>query len=199
MDTDDRVNLPPLPGTGQPRSKARSFVDVTAKLALVMAVLSVLYSVLQLALVGALGLADIGHWLSVRGLAPPAGLQWLLDHAVALGVLMLLFSLAFLAVSWGLLARHEWARLGFIAFLVLVAVANFACLPLIDAMFSGLADMFPAEIFDSVEGRELWAQLQISRWTSLITGGLTSLAFAVLHGWLVIRFKREDIREQFRR
>ncbi|WP_305805757.1 hypothetical protein [Stenotrophomonas sp. YIM B06876] len=177
--------------------RAGSLVDVTARLALVVAVISVVYSAIQLGVIGLLRRAGAAQWLAAHNLPLPAGLDWLLRHAGTLGVLMLLASLALLAVGWGLLARREWARTGFIGFLLLTAVANFACLPLIQALFNGLAGMFPAGMLQTPQGQELLLQLQVSRWICLITGAATALAFALLHGWLALKLGKPDVRVQF--
>lgn len=179
-------------------SPSAAFIDVTARLSLVMAVLSVLYSVLQLAVIALLGRAGVGDWLAAYQLPVPASLQWLLDYATPLGLAMLLFSLAFLAVSWGLLARREWARLSFIAFLLLVALANFACLPLIAPLFGALAGLLPADIVHTREGQQVIAQLQLGRWIVLATTGISALVIAALHGWLALKLGKAEIRAQFR-
>ncbi|MGV8960224.1 MAG: hypothetical protein ACOH1V_07530 [Stenotrophomonas sp.] len=189
------ASLSPTPGDAR---GAGSFIDVTARLALVMAVLSVVYSVIQLGVIGLLGRAGVADWLQAKHLPLPTGMLWLVQHAGTLGGLMLLASLAFLAVSWGLLARREWARTGFIIFLLLTALANFACLPLIQTLFNGLPQMFPTGMLDSPQGRELLLQLQISRWTCLGIGAATAVAFAGLHGWLALKLGKPDVRAQFR-
>lgn len=178
-------------------SPSAAFIDVTARLSLVMAVLSVIYSVLQLAVVALLGRIGVGDWLAAHHLPVPSSLQWLMDYATPLGLLMLLLSLAFLAVSWGLLARREWARIGFIAFLLLLALANFASLPLIAPLFSALTGMLPADILHTREGQQVLAQLQLSRWVVLVTAGISALAIAALHGWLALKLGKAEIRAQF--
>ena len=42
------------------------------------------------------------------------------------------------------------------------------------------------------------AQMQASRWTALISAGVTALAFAGLHAWLVVRLCRDEVRALFR-
>jgi ABC-type uncharacterized transport system permease subunit len=192
------VNLPELPSARTPRDAATGFIDVTAKLSLLMAALSIAWSLLQLLIVGLLQRLDIAGWLQQQDVPVPATIQWAAQHMLSLTLLLLLASLAFLAVSWGLLKRREWGRIGFIVFLVLVALANFAFLPLIQDMFNGMYQIVPAELLDSPQGREMRAQLRFSQWTALLTAGITALAFAVLHGWLVIKLQHVDVRRQFR-
>ncbi len=190
--------LPELPNTTPTRSPAEAFVDVTAKLSLVMAVLAVVWSLLQLLVVAALGQLDLHALTQTEGLFPlPSWMGWISEHATLLSLLQLLLCLVFLVVCWGLFKRREWGRLGFIAFLVLVALANFASLPLVDSMFSGMQTMFPAEFLNSPDGAEMRAQLQVGRWTSLLTAVGTAIAFAALHGWLVIKLGRAEVRALF--
>lgn len=192
-----RVNQPILPGTRSTGASAASFVDVTAKLALLMAVLGVAWCVFQLLLVTVLGGLDIAGWMRGEGLHVPEAMLWIGRHAASLSVLLLLLSLAFLAVSWALLKRREWGRVGFIVFLVVVALANFAVLPGVDVMFDALQGMLPEEFLATREGREAAMQIRASRLTAQITGGGTALVFAALHGWLVVRFQRPDVRALF--
>ena len=72
---------------------------------------------------------------------------------------------------------REWGRIGFIVFLVLVAVANFAFLPLIHGMFEAMQAMVPADFLNSPQGLEMRVQLRVGLWTSLITA-----AAAVISG-----------------
>lgn len=174
-----------------------TFVDVTAKLSMVMAALAILWSLIQLVLVLALGRLDMLGALQDQGLPLPEAFQWLGRHALSLTALMLVVSVAFLAVSWGMFKRREWGRLGFIVFLVLVALLNFASLPVIHSVFDNMRSMFPAEFLQSAEGRELRVQLTSGMWMSLISGAVTAIAFAALHGWLVIKLRRPDVRALF--
>jgi len=193
-----RVIQPAPPPLHPARPSAASFVDVTARLSLLMAGLSIAWSLFQLLLVAVLGRLDPVGWLQQQGLPVPAAMQWAARHALSLTVLMLLLSVALLAVSWALLRRHEWGRIGFIVFLVVVALANFAMLPLVDGMFAAMQSILPAGFLDSPDGREALAQMQASRWTALISAGVTALAFAGLHGWLVIRLCHDEVRALFR-
>ena len=78
-----------------------------------------------------------------------------------------------------------------------VALANFAFLPLIQELFNGLYTIVPAEFLDSPQGHEMRAQLRFSQWSALLTAGISAVAFAILHGWLVVKLRRPEIRRQF--
>ncbi len=194
------MSRPPLPG-GLPASPAKNpaqgFVDATARMSLIMGGLMLVYCVGQLAVVLLLEHLDFGPWLQRIGLPPSTGLRWLLDHAVALSWAMLLLTLVFMVVCWGLLRYREWGRQGFIAALVVVGVFNFASLPLVDCLFSGLLALLPEDLAGTAEGRDLLAQMQFSRWACLLTAAATSVAFAALHAWLVVRLRRAEVRQLF--
>lgn len=192
------MNPPQLPPIPAAPSAAASFIAVTAKLSLLMSAVAVAWSLLQLLVVALMGRMDIIAAMQNEGLPVPAGVIWLGEHAISLSVLGLLLSIAFLAVSWALLRHREWGRIGFIVFLVLVALANFAFLPLIHGMFESMQAMVPADYLNSPQGLEMRVQLRVGLWTSLITGGVTALALAVLHAWLVIKLRRPDVRALFR-
>ncbi|WP_449468185.1 hypothetical protein [Stenotrophomonas humi] len=192
------MKAPELPPANAKRSSAETFVDVTARLSMVMAALAILWSLIQLVLVLALGRLDMAGALQDQGLPLPEAFQWFGRHALSLTALMLVVSVALLAVSWAMFKRREWGRLGFIVFLVLVALLNFASLPLIHSVFDSMRSMFPAEFLQSAEGRELRVQLNSGFWMSLFSAAITAVAFAALHGWLVIRLQRPDVRALFR-
>ena len=192
------MNSPQLPPIPAAPSAAASFIAVTAKLSLLMSAVAIVWSLLQLLVVALMGRLDIIAAMQSEGLPVPAGVIWLGKHALSLSVLGLLLSIAFLAVSWALLKHREWGRIGFIVFLVLVALANFAFLPLIHGMFESMQAMVPADFLNSPQGLEMRVQLRVGLWTSLITGGVTALALAVLHAWLVIKLRRPDVRALFR-
>ncbi len=184
------MTQPVLPPLSPAPATSTSFIDVTAKLSLLLGVLSVLWSVFQLLLAALLRRFDLSAWMQQQEIPFPAALHWAAQHALSLSFLLLGTSLAFVAVSWGLLRRREWGRTGFIVFLVLVALANFAFLPLIQELFNGLYTIVPAEFLDS-------PQLRFSQWSALLTAGISAVAFAILHGWLVVKLRRPEIRRQF--
>ncbi len=162
-----------------------------------MAALAILWGLIQLVLVLALSRLDMLDVMQSQGLPLPEAFQWIGRHALSLTALMLGVSIAFFLVSWAMFKRREWGRLGFIVFLVLVALLNFASLPFIHSLFDSMRSMFPAEFLQSAEGMELRAQLNSGLWMSLFTGAITAIAFAGLHGWLVIKLQRPDVRALF--
>ncbi|KAF1685710.1 hypothetical protein B1992_10955 [Pseudoxanthomonas broegbernensis] len=180
---------PPLPRAG--------FVTVMAKISLLLGALGVAGSAAQALL--ALLMPDAAVATLAQRPEVPAGVVWVLEWRLALSLLCLLLSALFLAASWGLLRRREWARWTFIAFLVGGAVLNFAGLAAIGHVFDTLQAMFPADMIDTPEGREFLAQMQASRYLSYVTGLVGAVAFAVLHGWIAWKLCTAPARDEFRR
>ena len=174
------------------------FVSLTARLSLVMAALGIVYCLVQLGGIALLQALDLRRFLFDLGLELPPSLAWLATHALALGAAMLVGSSLFAVVSWGLLQRREWARLGYIAVLLVVAVANFAVLPLVDSLFTDLQAMLPVAP-DDPQVSELAQQLQFSRWMTLGTSVAAALALGALHLWLCWALGLPQVRTLFRR
>lgn len=177
-------------------SPARSsFVTVMAWLTLAVAALGVAGNGLQALLVLAFPQSADLSTLLPPGTPQPAMLGWLARHMLALSLWSVAGSLLLGWVSWALLQRREWARLAFIALLVLAALANFACIPLAG---SALSMVVPATGASSAE--EL-ARLQatVGPMLTVLRAMLwiASLAIAGLHGWIVWRLCRADIRAEF--
>ncbi|MDG2525352.1 hypothetical protein P6166_08300 [Stenotrophomonas sp. HITSZ_GD] len=185
---------PPSPA---PRS---SFVTVMAWLSLAMALMSAACSALQAAMALALpGLTDFSALLP-PGTPVPASLAWLGAHLVALSVLGAIASLGVAWISWALLQRREWARVAFIALLALVALANFAAIPLADALVEmalGTLTLAPAsgaeataQLLDA--GAPMLAAVRLMAWISALT-------IAAVHAGIIWQLCRPGIRAEFTR
>ena len=181
----------------RPASPRSSFVSVMAWLSLAVALLSAAGNALQaLAALLAPGLGDLAGLLPPGAPVPPA-LTWLGEHIVGLSVLGVVVSLVMAWISWALLQRREWGRLAFIAMLVLVALANFACIPLVDVALSmAMAVLDPTGGADATAqlveaGAPMLAALRLACW-------LGALAIAAVHGWIIWQLCRPAIRAEFR-
>jgi len=109
-----------------PPQALSSFVTVMACLSIALGVLGVVSGVIQGAMLLSLDPgALMRQQFAALGAALPPQLLWLFDHLGLLNLLSLLSSVFVTVVSWGLLKRQEWGRLGFIACLLLGAVAGF--------------------------------------------------------------------------
>jgi len=182
---------PPLPVARNP------MLDSMAQLSLLLGVLWVLYAVAQALLVTALPLmplpTDASVFLPTELRLPPL-LQWLGHHLLALSWLQVVLALGFCAASWALLRRREWARLAFVAFLVLTALANFVSLPLLWELFDALQAWLP----HGVDASELQAELRTGRITAMLIAAVTCVVFVALHGWIVYLLCRPAVRAEFR-
>ncbi|QSQ42191.1 hypothetical protein ISN35_04965 [Xanthomonas translucens pv. undulosa] len=184
---------PPLPTARNP------MIDTMAKISLLVGVAWLLYALVQLAVLALLPDGALQAVVLRIGIPLPALLQWCLDHMLALSLLSALLALLFSASAWGLQQRREWARLSFVAFLVVTALANFASLPLLWQFFGAMQQMLPDAMRHRADGAQLLGQLQTGRMISMVTATATSLVFAALHGWIVYQLYRPTIRAEFRR
>jgi len=192
------MNPPELPAT----LAARAFIRSTALLSLAMAGISVLWSLLQLLIVLLTKPSDLLEIMQLM-LPPDADspplMLWIAQYALLLSALLLGLSLAFAWVSWGLLKYRHWGRIGFIVFLIIIALANFALLPLCDRLFTdSMAALFSDGLwFSSNEGNHWAAHIQRMRWFMWISLGSTMLLVAALHGWLIVKLQRRQMRALF--
>lgn len=181
---------PPLPA-------ATGFVTVLARISLVLAVLGVLWALVQALLL--MLMPDTVVAQAAAQPEVPAAVVWTLQHRNALALAVLGLAVLFLVVAWGLLKRQEWGRLGFIALLLAGAVANFAGLFLVNPFFDGLQGMFPAEMLDTPEGQRFTAQMQFNRNMTFASGLLGAVGIAALHGWIVWKLCTDAVRAEFQR
>ena len=180
-----------------PDRTAAAFVTTLAWISLVLAALGSAWALAQL-LVGLMIPDTIMVDLAAQGLVPPL-LAGLFEWRNVLALAMLALSLVLLVSAWGLLRRREWARLVFIALLLLGALANFAGLAAIDPLFDSALAMFPEAMQSSPEGQSAIAQLQSSRRLVWVTSLAGALAIAALHGWVAWQLCTAAVRAQFNR
>ncbi|HYG05280.1 MAG TPA: hypothetical protein VD865_02585 [Stenotrophomonas sp.] len=175
-----------------------SFVTVLGWLSLGTALLSAAGNALQAAMAAWVpGLGNLGGLLPADAPRPPL-LAWLGEHLLGLSLLGVIASLAVAWISWALLQRREWGRLGFIVVLALVALANFACIPLVDAAMAVVtASLEPqanadiaAQLRDA--GAPMLAALRVVCWFG-------ALAIAAVHAWLIWQLCRPAVRAEFQR
>jgi len=127
------------------------------------------------------------------GVELPPALRWTIDHLGLLNFLSLLSSALFTAVSYGLLKRFEWGRVGFALFLaasalagVLGAAAFVHALPPADGMAA--ADI--AAIDPAFQGLQSAMKLVM---------GVGAALIAALHGAIIWKLYRPEIRAEFKR
>ncbi len=190
------VAPPPLPGKPR-RAPAAGFVDVLGKLSLLLAVLGVLYALVQLVLVLLIPAGFMDGMLEGNSEflpALPGMLRWLLQNLLPMAWVTLLSAVAFLAISYGVLKRSNAARLGFIVFMVLGTLMNFASIAVLIAALDWV-NAIGAKIDD--EG--VLQQIRASNMVSMAMGVVSALAIAGLHGWIIYKLCTADVRAQFTR
>ncbi|MGH8062414.1 MAG: hypothetical protein ACREO7_10445 [Pseudoxanthomonas sp.] len=121
----------------------------------------------------------------------PSAILWIFGNLGLLNFLSLLSSALFAVVSYGLLKRFEWGRVGFVLFLVGSALAGLFgaaafvhFLALANGMTAAeIADIDPA--FQSIQSAMKVAML------------VAALLVAVLHGAIIWKLYRPEIRAEF--
>lgn len=175
-------------------SAGSSFVTVTAKVSVAVGAAGTLYALVQL--LAALVLLHRGELeqalAALPAREPPPLALWLIAHLRTLAWGFLLVCVAFTAVSAGLLWRKAWGWWGFVAFMVLGALANFAGVAVVDALFAWMQALPQVP-----EAAELQAELGALRSLSLALMGSAALVFAALHGLVVWQLCRPAVRAEF--
>lgn len=167
---------------------------------LVLSLLTLIWSVFQLAGAYALQAYDAHSWLAAYNLAPSGLLGWLLAHAVSLSALQLLSCLPCVAIAIGLLRGHNAARLGFIALLLLTALLNLAALPLMDRLMMDMLNMLLAQssgFSSQADLAQVTAELRDTRIMLWVSSLLPILALSAIHLWLAHRYNQADMRKLF--
>lgn len=123
---------------------------------------------------------------------PPA-LRWVLEHLGLLNLLSLLSSALFSLVSWGLLKRYEWGRLGFIWFLACSAVAGLAGA---FALARALPGAIGAEAADLAQADPLLLQIQSATAMVLL---VAAALVAALHAAIIWKLRSKAVRDEFMR
>ncbi|MEL1266279.1 hypothetical protein [Pseudoxanthomonas putridarboris] len=184
-----------MPSTGA-SGMPSSFVTVMAQVSIVLGLAGTAYALVQ-AVAAAMLLrgGELGDTIAQLPMADlPLAAAWLLTHLEMLAWSFLLASAAFLAVSVGLLRRRRWAWWGFVAFMVLGALANFAGIALVDRVFAWVQAL-PANPDVAV----LQAELAPLHTMALAMTTATAVVFAVLHGLIVWKLCTPEIRAEFPR
>ncbi|MEG8128078.1 hypothetical protein G3N70_18425 [Xanthomonas hortorum pv. gardneri] len=161
------------------------FVTPLAWVSLLLGVVSAMANLLQIAMLALM--PDAASLGLPEGIVLPASWQWLIDHALSLSVVGGVLSAAFAWLSWALLQRRVWVRVGFWLVLLVTGLLNFGGLALIGPLFDGVQAMLPADVVHSPEWPELQARLQATRQAALLLTGLGALAIGCVHAALAWR------------
>lgn len=182
--------MPPSPVAVVPPSAApgrgSAFVTVTAALSLGLGALGLASGLLQALMLAVLPAPALLAPFEQGGMPLPPVLHALLVHLPMLNLAATAVSGVLMLLAWGLLRRREWGRRGFIALLVLAALANFALpvwLPGLATPVAGLDDPLLARLRQAV---------RLAFW-------LAALAVAGIHAWIVWKLGQPAIRAEFGR
>ena len=167
------------------------FVTVMAWISLALGALGALSGLMQAVMLPALRPEAMLAQLDAAGMSLPPAVAWLFSHLQLLNFLSLLSSALFAAVSWGLLRRREWGRLGFIAFLLLGALAGLVGAAWFGRLLDGLSAGSPLSDSDP-----LFAQIQAAMRLVMWLG---AVAIAALHAAIVWKLCTPAIRAEFAR
>ena len=191
------TNLPPpIPQLARP---VNSFVTVLAWISIALALLGVLYGLVQTVM----GLVMPQDYY-LRMLNPYGGelpqlpplMHWIYTHTLLMGLLMTVLSAIFLWVSWGVLKRKEWGRVGFIAVLVLGALWQFACVLAIPQFTEGMLAIQAGAL---PQGQTLPPEVETFMTAAMLMGGLVAVVFAALHAWIIWKLCTPAVRAEFDR
>lgn len=171
------------------------FVTPLAAISLALGGLGLASNALQLLVAWSLPASGLAAGLLPPGLPVPAPLAWLEAHLAGLSLAGMLGSAVLAWMSWGLLQRREWARRAFIAGLALTALADFAVLPLLDGLFTGVADGAMPSGVDAGSLRATLHALEQALFWSCLAG---AVLIAALHAWIGWQLCRPAIRAEFR-
>lgn len=172
-------------------SHRSTFVTVVAWIFIVLTGFTTLMALLQNIMFATVMPFDAMHADAPGETGLPAFIAFMFSHMRALLLAFLLLCAASLAAAIGLLRRKEWARLTFIAMLVLGIAWNLGGLALQYWMFSSGATGAPDA---SAEFRD---QFERVAHTMLAISAAFALGFSVLFGWIAGKLMSTRIRAEF--
>jgi hypothetical protein len=185
---------PPIPGNARP---GNSFVTVLAWISIALALLGLLYGLIQ-SIMGLVLPADFYlRMLNPYGGEPPALpplMHWIYTNTLLTGMLMLALSAIFLWVSWGMLKRREWGRKGFIAVLAIGTLWQFACIFALPQFIEGMLAIQGGAL---PQGQSLPPEFEGFMTAAMLMGGVVALVFAGLHVWIIWKLCTPAVRGEF--
>jgi hypothetical protein len=179
------------------KAPARSeFVTVMAWISLALGLMGVASGIMQgvmlLAMPADRMAQDLLGVVAPETQVPPA-IPWIFGNLGLLNFLSLLSSALFAAVSYGLLKRFEWGRVGFALFLAASALAGILGAAVFVHFLSLAYGMTGAEI---AEIDPAFQSMQSAMKVAMV---LAALLIAVLHGAIIWKLYRPEIRAEFSR
>ena len=172
------------------------FVTVMAWISLALGLAGVASGIVQGMMLLAMPADRLVHdllTLLAPGAQLPAALRWTFEHLGLLNFLSLLSSALFAAVSYGLLKRFEWGRVGFVLLLAASALAGIvgaAAFVHVLSLASAMAGPDIAGIDPAFQG--LQSAMKVAMFVA-------ALLIAILHGAIIWKLYRPGIRAEFTR
>ena len=172
------------------------FVTVMAWISLALGLAGVASGIMQGVMLLAIPADRMIHDL-LGAVAPeaqlPSAMLWIFGNLGLLNFLSLLSSALFTVVSYGLLKRYEWGRVGFVLFLAASALAGILGVAVFVHFLSLASGMAGADI---AEIDPAFQSLQSAMKVAMI---VAALLIAILHGAIIWKLYRPDIRAEFTR
>lgn len=116
-------------------------------------------------------------------------LPWVFGAVLALSVVSL-------AISIGLLRRHEWARIAFIVLMVFGVLWNVAGIGLQVAFTGTFGEMLPTG--GDPDFDRMYRMFGVMQTVILAMAAVVALAFSTLFGWIAWRLRSPEIVAEFR-
>jgi hypothetical protein len=192
---------PPLPASSATPAPARDatqgFVTVLAWITIALGALGLAYGLLQMLTSTVMTADTYQRLLDPMGtgqVALPPLLRWSMEHNLAIGLVQALGSALTLWLGWGLLRRREWARLGFIAYLVVGTVLTFGLIWLVPAVVEQTLSM---QFGLQSPGLPLPPELAAMTTVATAFSAVIVVVFAGLHGGIIWKLCTAAVRAQF--
>jgi len=177
-------------------TRRSEFVTVMAWISLALGLMGVVSGILQGAMLLALPTDRmVQDFLAMvaPGAQLPSAMAWVFGNLGLLNFLSLLSSVLFAAVSYGLLKRFEWGRVGFALFLAASALAGIVGAAVFAHFLSVAYDMNDAGIAGIDPA---FQRMQSAMKVAMV---VAALLVAVLHGAIIWKLYRPEIRAEFGR
>ena len=172
------------------------FVTVMAWISLALGLAGVASGIVQGVMLLAMPADRLVHDL-LGAVAPearlPPAISWIFGNLDLLNFLSLLSSALFAVVSYGLLKRYEWGRVGFVLLLAASALLGLLGAGFFVHFLSSASDMAGADI---AEIDPAFQSLQSAMKTAMV---VAAMLVAILHGAIIWTLYRPGIRAEFTR
>ncbi|HZV37534.1 MAG TPA: hypothetical protein VFF96_02175 [Pseudoxanthomonas sp.] len=186
--------LPPLPA--QPRP-AGSFVTVIGWIAFALALLGAFYGLTQV--LGGLFMPKDFYLRMMNPAGQPMSLpplmRWFYTHTLLIGIVELVLSSLFAWVAWNLLKRRDWARIAFIAFLLLGMAWQLGSLWMMRQMVEGMLAAQNAAMPPGQAMPEEFAETMTNM--AMLMGSAVGLLIAALLGGVAWKLCTRKVRTEF--